>query len=1048
MAEVGTKGDKADTAWERYDRLNFAITEEIFGEGAAGQPVYLDLEPDVLARIAARMGESPGTEPDELLCEVVRATLPAPNDASGLFSAHTAQAVQWELEGSSKPPPCIGVLAVLSLVAERMKQTEEFAGSNYYGRLLQALDIKGEFRDRVGRDFRRETPLLWNTLTRWLEDSNGRRGLPTAVAFDHRRFIGLPLSQALVRAQDRAKLPVLFAQFGLQSGQRISVQAMRELLGEWIPGSQVTQSLKRLWSKQSNRERISEVVCAELEGWDGVLPSEVRPAEHKLYDNLSLAAELRAYPRAAVDLLLLTRRGGQGATRLAILSADASGVAMTALGRLGDRMCLQPIPGTSWESLEPGGLISYPELLVANISIEVPDGGATYSRRAKRLILLKRHEADHLFIEARRAELLENYLVLAVSELAGSVREMLQSSARKGWRELSHETLLGLPSDWAAFQNVQLERIASVALDDLAPLQPIARTHLALGGGLPLPGMNVWHGDRLPELRVVVDEYNENEVVHVRAVPSRYLDGREGVDVSLGKVDGAGVVDLSGIPELRDGDFRIVVTRPPKGRTLATAGLRSRSGSWPRRLEEGEDTQIGHVLLDGRYLTPFAGRVPEDPRSMKILGALVENATRAVTGKRAEVRTPLPIRPGVVVEDAEEDAWDPAEPGSEEATEDLPVCFTRAHHHWLCASRREKEPVYSVCKDCGREKWWDPPRKHKRRSKSGARGAGIRDAAASASRHRALPKISESTRADMELVLDALSYARTGSWRSLRTITAPIDDAPWFAHEVARRLEALGHIQLEIEANSLAPRRWCIAPPTVVEPESGPCFLAGSRSARLVRAVAEVVSRELAGDVCVVPQPDGPDVVEIHGLGSDELALLVDEINEHRGQELGLSTRPASRIAALLPPLSTIRMSLPELMMSASGFDRLDLDSGRWVPVDRMERAGAYRLRSRPWVYAVVPAPSAPARRTVVADVRLAKHLAAGDVSPRTDRLRRALPHVAGIRRGPPCPDCSSARRFCAAAGFRPRRPDGTLAYERVPLEIAEAIWEACTIGD
>ena len=233
---------------------------------------------------------------------------------------------------------------MLSLVAERMKQTEEFAGSNYYGRLLQTFDIDGEFHDRVGRDFRKQTPLLWSTLNRWLEDSNGRRGLPTAVAFDRRRFIGLPLSQALVRAQDRTKLPVLFAQFGLQPGQRISVQAMQELFGEWMPRSQVTRSLERLWSKQSNRERISEVVCAELEGWDGALPRELRPAEHKLDDNLFVAAELRAHPRAAIELLLVARHGGQGAARSAVLSANASGAAMTALGRLGDRMRLQPVP--------------------------------------------------------------------------------------------------------------------------------------------------------------------------------------------------------------------------------------------------------------------------------------------------------------------------------------------------------------------------------------------------------------------------------------------------------------------------------------------------------------------------------------------------------------------------------------------------------------------------------------------------------------------------------------------------------------------------------
>ena len=1041
-----TRGHLDAIAWTRYEQLNCAIVEEVFGEGATGQPVYLDLEPDVLARIAECMGESAATEPDELLCEVVRATLPDPDDRDGLFSTHTAQVVLWGLEDNSKPPPCIGLLAVFSLVAERMKQTKEFAGSNYYGRLLEALNIDRKFHDRVGRDFRRETPLLWSALNRWLEDSNGRRGLPTAVAFDRRRFIGLPLSQALVRAQDRTKLPILFTQLGLQPGQRVSVQAMQELLSEWIPDSQVTQSLKRLWSKHPNRERISGVVCAELEGWDGALPNEFSLVEHKSEDHLLLAAELRAYPRAAIDLLLLVRYADRWAARSPILSADVSGAAMTALAPLGDAMRFERIPGTSWQSLEPGHLVSYPELLIANISLEVPVTSAKCARRARRLVLLKRHESEHLFIEARRAELLETYLILAASELTGSVREVLQSSARKGWRELNYKTLPGLPAGWSAFQNVQLERIATISTDDLTPLRPIARTHLALGGGLPLPGMNVWHSDLLPELRVVVDELNTSDVVCVRAVPSRYLDGTEPTDVSLGEVEGAGVVELSGIPELRDGDFRIVVACPLTGQTVATAGLRVRSGSWPRRLEEGEDTRIGHVLLNESYLSPFARRVAEDSQPTKILGALIETVTRAQRSKRAEARMPLPIQPGGVVEDVEEEGWDPTESSSERGAVDLPVCFTRAHHHWLCALRRGSEPVYSICKDCGREKWWDPP-KRKRPSKAGARNAVTRDSTASSSRHRALPDVSESSRADMNLVLDALSYARVGSWRSLHTVTARIDDAPWFAHEATRRLEALGHIQLEIEGRSLAPRRWAIAPPTVVSPESGPCFLAGRRSNRLVRAVADVVSGELSGDVCVVPQPDGPDVIELHGLGSDELALLVDEINEYRGQELGLSIHPASQIAALLPPLSRVRMSLPELTTSASRIDRLDLDSGRWVPVDRMDHPGAYRLRSRPWVYAVVPTTDVGTRHTVVADVRLAKHLAARDASLALvgyDEPCRTLLASAGA----PLPGLLERAAVLCSGRLPTRRSDGTLAYERVPREIAEAIWEACTIGD
>ena len=817
--------------------------------------------------------------------------------------------------------------------------------------------------------------------------------------------------------------------------------AMQELLAEWIPNSQITPSLKRLWSSQFTKQRISEVVCAELEGWDGVVPEGLKPAGQML-DNLFLAAELMVHPRPAMELLLLARRDGQSSfrSRPAVLSADASGAAISALGRLGDKMSLQPLPGTLWEAVEPSDLISYAELLVANVSLELCADGSARARRARRLVLLKRLEADHLYVEVRRAELLETYVVLVISELAVHVREVLDSGARKGWRELSHKTLAGLPPTWTAFQDVQLERITSVSIEDLAPLQPIARTHLALGGGLPLPGINVWHRDRLPELRVVVDEDGGEDLVDVRGVPTRYLDGRKEAMVRIAQLEGAGVVELSQIPELQEGDFRIVVASPRKDRTLATASLRVRSGSWPRRLQDGEDQLIGHALLDGGSFAPFGAVLPDSSNATMIVGALVENAPETVR-RDGEMCQPLPGRPGVIVEDVEEQGWDLAEPAEESAAEELPVCFTRAYHHWLLEAGEGTNPVYSICRDCGREKWWDPPRR-RRRSKGSARTIGTRDGVASGRAHKALPKIPEDGKADMELVLDALTYTRSGPWRSLRAITTQINDAPWFAHETARRLEALGHIQLEVDPRSLAPKRWCIAPPTVVKPESGPCFLAGSRSAHLVQVVEEVVSEELGGDVYLVSQPDGPDVVEIHGLDSDELALLVDEVSEHRGQDLRLSICPASRIATMLPSLTVVRVLLPELTMSARQFDRFDLDSGRWVPVDLMNCAGAYRLRSRPLTYAVVPPVRANGLSSVVADVRLAKHLAASDASfaligydePSAKLLASA---------GAPLPGLFERAAVLCSGRLPTRREDGSLAYERVPVEVAESIWQA-----
>lgn len=1038
-----TRQHASDPASDQYERLNSAIAQEVFSEDAAGQPVYLDLEPEVLARIAKHMELGEAVEPDELLIQVVKPTLSSPDGPEGLFSAHTTQTRLWELGWSSSEPPCIAVLAMLSLIAERMQRSEGFAGSNYYGRLLQALDIDAAFHDRVGRDFRKETPFLWDALNKWLEDCNGRRGLPTAVAFDRRRFIGLPLSQALVRASDRTKLPGLFAQFGLQPGQRVSVQAMQHLLGDWLPRSQATQSLKRLWSKPANRERISEVVSAELEGWDGRLPNELRPAEHKLDDNLFLAAEIRVHPRPAVDLLLVARHGGQASHRSVALSPDAAGPALSALGRLGDHMRLQHMPGTSWQLLEPSHLVSCPELLIANVSLTVPESGATCSRHAKRLILLKRHEADHLFVEARRAELLETYLILVISDLVDSTREVLSSAARAGFRELDHQSLRGLPPGWTAFHNVQLEQVPSTSIDDLAPLQPIARTHLALGGGLPLPGMNVWHGDRLPELRIVVDEHDETGAAQVRAIPIRYLDDSEAVDVPLAEIEGAGVVDLSTMDALKDGDFRIVVTASPKGRILATASLRTRSGSWPRPLEEGEKTAIGHVLHDEICFSPFPASIAAaDSESIKVVGALVDDELRPEPKKRARRTSPIPARPGVLVEDTEKDEWEVLEPISDSVSDDLPICFKRAHHHWLCAEQHGKEPVYSICKDCGREKWWEPKRKRRARKKHADNRAQV--TAASTTTYQPLPTISEGDKADMELVLDALSYARTGSWRSLRAITSPINDAPWFAHEAARRLEALGHIQIEIDEKSVLPKRWCIAPSTIVTPEFGASFLAGARSARLIQAIVEVAV-VLEGEVLVSQQPDGPDVIEIHGLGAEELALLVEEINEENRLELALSIRPASRIAAMLPSLGTTRKLLPELTTTAR-LEWLDLSSGRWISADQMDRSGAYRLRSRPWVYAVVPNASARERCSVVADVRLAKHIAASDASFALmgyDESSRTLLASSGA----PLPGLLERAAVLCSGRLPAHRPDRTLAYERVPLEIAEAIWAASAIG-
>lgn len=240
---------------------------------------------------------------------------------------------------------------------------------------------------------------------------------------------------------------------------------------------------------------------------------------------------------------------------------------------------------------------------------------------------------------------------------------------------------------------------------------------------------------------------------------------------------------------------------------------------------------------------------------------------------------------------------------------------------------------------------------------------------------------------------------------------------------------------------SMQPVRWAVTAATIVVPEEGPSYLAGSRSGRLIDEITEV-SRLLGGKVRVVPQSAGPSVVEILGLQTDDLQIVADEINRTTDLSLKLSRQPASRIAALLPSLNKVRRSLPELTTGATRLERLDLETGGWRPADQMDRPGAYRQRRRPWIYSVSPTKSAGDKRLVVADVRLAKYLAARDAAFSLIGYDRSL-QVLLTPQGAPLPGLLDRVAVLCSGRLPVRSSDRMLVYERVPPSIAEAIWAA-----
>jgi hypothetical protein len=84
-----------------------------------------------------------------------------------------------------------------------MRGDPNFGSNNYYGRLVQLLQIDPKTDKKAAKKiegaFRQDSLELWNGLNSWLHDQDGALGTPTAYSFDWRAYVGVPISQALLR---------------------------------------------------------------------------------------------------------------------------------------------------------------------------------------------------------------------------------------------------------------------------------------------------------------------------------------------------------------------------------------------------------------------------------------------------------------------------------------------------------------------------------------------------------------------------------------------------------------------------------------------------------------------------------------------------------------------------------------------------------------------------------------------------------------------------------------------------------------------------------
>ncbi|QNP56566.1 hypothetical protein [Tessaracoccus defluvii] len=884
-----------------YDEWNRAIADVVYPEQPEAAPVYLALDESTLAELGA-VFDLPQDQVVGELARSVKHELRATRGAADLRSV-TRRLDQWRARrsGPHEPPPVLAFLTVLCLAAERMANDSDMAAANFYGRVGELLEIPSA-RQKFAGAYRDVAEDYWFALEDWLERLDGLRGLPTAVAVGH-RFIGLPISQVLVRASDRARLPEYFEAEGLAPRSVIPASELQHSFQAWIeqPECRVSKQLRGHWARSSARQRILEVVANSLAAWDGVSQG----GEGQKTAKAVLSLTVGTFPRRGVRMQPVAYVAQADTPRTGEIRTSGGWVAVDLVPRA---------PGLV--DIGQGESMDTASLLEGIIRVRDPHTDTELLRQPRGLSIFRRHEALK-WVEADRTMLGED-LMLVVRDhekLVKRVNNLLTTSARTGWGLLD-PSFPGHPPGWLMYQNVQLLRAPDVRQDDLdlGALVPLAQTQMTVSGGFSLPGSvkGKWHREALPEVRVVSDD---TRGFALRLIDFGPLDQPEKSTTLVHLIsDGPGalVMPLAN-EELEDGNYRAELVDSEDQVTSSTM-IRVRSADTPDVRRRTETSAANQFTLDPLCVISasqpsdgpsISGAVVSDPQPFELMETLLPEAVSWQTERTHRVKLKV---------------------GIERIPADSCV-YTGSHHRQVetAPTDRDHRPltpyVESECSKCHVKRRYPTTPRSRRTQRPGAQP--------SLERLEAPPVFQSTDDNRWNTVLDAVRHCGAGSMGALSRIASFADAGALTLDHLQRTLTALGHIDVLRDCNTLELKSWDLAPTALVKTRRG-WFLAGdwSQGRRLttLRANARISFTALG-----------------HGEAPD--SWFFSELPED-ASDISVVDSPLD-LARELPLLSEVLASLPRVpaMRRATGLSHFDPRSAKWNDAEGMGALGGYRLR-------------------------------------------------------------------------------------------------------
>ncbi|MEX5256927.1 hypothetical protein [Kocuria arenosa] len=976
--------------------MSEAIADELFGSDHAGSPVYALPDSSALARIAAQAG----LDGDALteITEVVRATLDLDDPTVAPF--------RWQSEATLmhrhqllETPPSLPLLVILTLAAESMHADGDVAAHNYYSRLHRLLKVPANRRHRVEEEYRRHAYELWGSLNAWLEAWEGERGIPTAYSVGGHAFVGLPMSQAVVRQHDRSGLHEFFELEGLIPGLRLSPSDMEIAMEPYstTTPSPFSSHLRQLWKAPGARDRIVGAACIELEAWNG--SRHVAAGIDRRLPPTRLLAFLRTFPRKSIEFNLMFpyRSDGPDFARFDLMQGE---VTVSTVAGPGSSTRMSSIATVNASSLTGEALTG----------VLGRDERRPFARRPKRVVPLRWDDLQGAYVEVESIALGEDSLVLVRANARLRVETHLGVHSRPGWRELP--LLSGLPEGWLLYEHVQMISAPSKLTHfDLLPLTPRARTSLSLRGGFVLPGLlRKWSSLEPPEVVALAAGASS---LTVRVHTGTRVDPAAAVV----QVDQDGELAVVPLLEHRLGDGEYVVAMFVDGdnRPSSTAVLRLRSADSPQFRVEEADIRLVYSPEAGATWPLQAGAVEWE---RFVNGARPVQLTANCQQRREVMREFAPReRPRVTASQQRVRVGIPMADDS---------CLVTGMHRFILPpvmpGRPRTRTVEGECTTCGLLRRfattaWNARRKDRDSTRS--------------SLTVAIPPLLQSDEPDFQVAFDALNHIGHGSFATFERIAAQIEGSGLFADSFLRRQEVVGHI--DVARNDwFQVAEWAVNSATLV-PIGPRCWvLIGSRSRGMVNRLRELIGER--GQVCESVDAELSQV-EVTGVLPAHATLA------RIGVEV-LDEPPSLSIAASLPKLSEVASKLKRIAVPAYRTAEVwDTRSASWCPADSIHPSGAYRFNTFRSLYVIRSAEDIKYGTVAIGNAQLVKHIAnlwAAD--PLAGYHSRSGSVVVPL--GADLPGLYG-RTLSLCSGRAPREIEKhrMLCYPSVPRDVADAVF-------